>query len=137
MRGISPKAVLLATLAVFGIDFLSSIVLMGIFASAPFEGTDEQVRAVFAQLNQDRGFLTAAMILGTASTVLGGYIVARLAQSVPYFNALAFAVVGIVLGALMSGDLPVWFTVVGLTLSVPAALLGAHLYKRRDSTDAG
>ena len=136
MRGISPKAVLLATLAVFGIDFVSALGLVGVYG-IPLDGTDEELRAAVLALNQNRGFLTALLLLGTASTVVGGYIVARLAQSVPYFNALAFATLGIVLNALMSGDLPTWFVGVGLAVTIPAALLGAYVYKRQHSTGAG
>lgn len=130
MRGISVKAIILATLAVFGIDFVSGMVLMGVFGELPANATEEQVRTAAAALAGNPSYLRAALILGTASTVVGGYLVTRLAHSVPYFNALAFGVLGVVLGASVPTDLPTWFTVVGLGLTIPAAILGAYLSKR-------
>ena len=133
MWGISIKAVVLASLAVIGIDIVSGIVLAAVFGgpSLSAEMTDEQLREAAAAMAQQPGYLTAALILGTASTVLGGYLAARLARTVPYFNALAFGVLGAVLGLLTSSELPTWFRVVGLGLTVPAALVGAYLAKRQ------
>jgi hypothetical protein len=130
MRGINIKAILLATLAVFGIDFVSAMVLMAVFGDVPANATEEQVRTAVAALSGSSGYLRAALVLGTASTIVGGYLVTRLARSVPYFNALAFGVVGIVLGLLMPTELPTWFAVVALGLTIPAAIFGAYLGKR-------
>ena len=133
MSGISIKAVLLATLAVFGIDFVSGMVLTSIFSGPMTNATEEQMRAAADALLQDQGYLVGALILGTASTIVGGYLTARLADSVPYFNALAFGALGILLGVLLSPELPTWFKVVGFGLNIPAALAGAYLCKRRAS----
>lgn len=130
MRSISLKAILLATLAMFGIDIVSGMVLMGVFGELPPNATDEQVRMAAAELTRNPGYLKAGLILGTASTVLGGYLVTRLAHSVPYFNALAFGALALLLGMLLPNDLPTWASVVGFGLTVPAALLGAYLGKR-------
>jgi hypothetical protein len=131
MRGISIRAIALATLAVFGIDFLSGMVLVGVFGGPPMNATEEQIRAAVAALNANSNYLLAALVLGTASTVIGGYLTARLARSVPYFNAFAFGALAVLLGIPMSADLPTWFRVVGLGLTIPAALLGGYLSKRR------
>jgi hypothetical protein len=130
MRSIDIKAVVLATLAVFGIDFFSGVMLFAVFAEVPLNATQEQVQAASLALNRNGDYLTAALVLGTASTVLGGYLVARMARSVPYFNALAFGVLGVVLALLLSRDLPLWFMIVGFGLTLPAALFGAYLMKR-------
>ena len=72
------RAVVLATLAVFGIDFITGIVLFSIFSSDQItNASDEQVRAAAVALARDPGYLRAALILGTASTVVGGFLVAR------------------------------------------------------------
>ena len=71
------------------------------------------------------------LIFSTASTVLGGYLAARLARAVPYFNALAFGVLGLVLSVLTVPDVPTWFKVLGFGLTLPAALLGGHIAKVR------
>jgi hypothetical protein len=137
MRGLSLKAVLLATLAVFGVDIVSGIVLAAIFDAPALttDMTDEQRSAAVAALIEDRGYLTGVLILGTASTVLGGYLTARLAGGLPYFNALAFGALGVLLGALTSAGLPVWFRVLGLGSTIPAALVGAYLWKRQLGAD--
>ena len=136
MHNISVRAVILASLAVFGIDIISGFVLINLFGGPTFGSgmTEEQVRTALQVLFQDSRYLTLALICGTASTVLGGYLAARLARAVPYFNALAFGVLGLTVSALTSGDLPMWFKVMGFGLTLPAALLGGHIAKVRMQT---
>ncbi|MBL8267597.1 hypothetical protein [Steroidobacter sp.] len=131
MPSISIRAVILASLAVLGVDILSGMVLTQMFGGPSFDSglTDEQIRSAYQVLLQDVRYLTFGLILGTASTVLGGYLAARLARNMPYFNALAFGVLGLLISTIGSGDLPTWFKVVGLLLTLPAALLGGHFAK--------
>jgi hypothetical protein len=130
MPPINIKAVVLASLAVFGVDIVSSMLLFDAFGGPDLSNmTEEQVRAALLVMFQDTRYLTIALILGTASTVLGGYLAARLAHSMPYFNALAFGVLGLVMSLFTSSDLPVWFKVLGLGLTLPAALAGGHMAK--------
>jgi CBS domain containing-hemolysin-like protein len=133
MSEINLKALALATLAVFGIDIISGMMLMAVFGGHAMDQgmTDEQVRAALAVMNQNQGYLISALILGTASTVVGGYLAARLARTVPYFNALAFGALGLVVSALTSEDLPTWFKVLGFGLTLPAALFGGHVAKQQ------
>ncbi len=130
MRNIDIRAIVLATLAVFGIDFVTGIVLFSVFTDQITNASDEQVRAAAAALATDPGYLRAALILGTASTVVGGFLVARLARQIPFFNALAYGVLGMVLSTLTTGELPTWFRVVGIGLTVPASLVGAYFGRR-------
>jgi hypothetical protein len=136
MQGISIKAVVLASLAVLGVDIMSTTLLTLLFGGPGFgsELSDEQIRSATQVLYQDVRFLTLGLILGTASTVLGGYLAARLARTVPYFNALAFGVLGLLISLIGTGDLPGWFIVIGLLLTLPAALLGGHIAKLRMSS---
>lgn len=131
MPNISIRAVVLASLAVLGVDIVSSILLTQMFGGPGFGSgmSEEQMRSAYRVLLQDARYLTFGLILGTASTVLGGYLAARLAHSVPYFNALAFGVLGLILSMIGTGELPTWFKVIGLLLTLPAALLGGHLAK--------
>lgn len=131
MQGISIKAVVLASLAVLGVDLMSSIVLTQMFGGPGFGSglSEEQLRAAAQVLYQDVRYLTLGLILGTMSTVLGGYLAARLARAVPYFNALAFGVLGLLISLIGSSELPLWFNIVGLLLTLPAALLGGHIAK--------
>jgi hypothetical protein len=128
---ISIRAVILASLAVLGVDIMSSLLLTQVFGGPGFDSglSDEQIRAAYQVLLQDVRYLTLGLILGTASTVLGGYLAARLARNMPYWNALAFGVLGLLISTIGSGDLPVWFKALGLLMTLPAALLGGHLAK--------
>jgi CBS domain containing-hemolysin-like protein len=131
MRGIDIKAIVLATLAVFGIDFASSLALVAVFGEPLVNATDEQSEAAMRALAQNPSYLKAAIVLGTASSIVGGYLVARLAANLPYFNALAFGLLSTLLGALLSVELPAWSRIIGLSLTIPAALLGAYISKRQ------
>ncbi len=135
MPNISIRAVMLATLAVLGIDIVTGMVLTQMFGGPGLDSglTQDEIRRAYQVLMQDVRYLTLGMIFGTASTVLGGYLAARLARSMPYFNALAFGVLGMLISMIGTGDLPTWFKVVGLLLSLPAAVLGGHLAKLRMS----
>ena len=89
-------------------------------SSSPEEAVTEPLRTTLLRT------VGIALILGTASTVVGGFLVARIARSIPYFNALAYGGLGMVLSTLTTGELPTWFRAVGIGLTVPASLLGAY-----------
>ncbi|HKS54219.1 MAG TPA: hypothetical protein VJS12_02975 [Steroidobacteraceae bacterium] len=129
MSSIDIRAILLATLAVFGIDFFSSWMLFAAYGG-PMSGTQEQVKSAVEAMTREPGYLRAVLVLGTASTIVGGWLVARIARRIPYFNALAYGLLSVVLSALLSDDLPTWVRVVGIALTLPAALLGAYFGKR-------
>jgi hypothetical protein len=92
---------------------------------------DRQVtRCVWCRATQP--YLLANLLLGTFSTVLGGYIAARIAKSLPLFNACAVGVVGIAAAILLGGqsDSPWWFNAVGYLTTIPAAIVGGWLARR-------
>lgn len=132
MHGINLRAILLASLAVFGVDIVWTFLLVSLFGGPAFDAsrTDQQIEVAMQALLQDRRYLSCALILGTSSTVLGGFLAARLARTVPYFNALAFGVLGLIFSVFATGDVPTWFKIIGFGLTVPAALLGGHLAKQ-------
>lgn len=83
-------------------------------------------------LQSSTGFMVAAYGLGLACSVLGGYICARFANQNEYANGLAVGIIGVISGELMSGgSSEPWMHVLGL-LTIPAALLGAHIKMWRD-----
>lgn len=138
MPNISIRAVILATLAVLGIDILSGTALTQMFGG-PGWGTElskEEIRRAYQVLMQDVRYVALGLLLGTASTVLGGYLAARLARSMPYYNALAFGVLGILVNLIGSGEVPAWVNIVALGLALPAALLGGHIAKLQMSRPA-
>jgi len=138
MQNISIRAVILATLAVLGIDIVSSMVLTQMFGGPSWGPglSREEIQRAYQVLMQDVRYLTLGLIFGTATTVLGGYLAARLARSTPYYNALAFGVLGILISTIGAGSLPTWVKVIGLGLSLPAAVLGGHIAKLRMSRPA-
>lgn len=133
MHNINIRAVIMASLAVFGVDIVSSFILIYLFGGPTFGSgmSEEEIRSALQVLFQDVRYLALALISGTASTVLGGYLAARLARAVPYFNALAFGVLGLTVSMLLGGDFPTWFKVMAFGITLPAALLGGHIAKLR------
>lgn len=129
MQSISIKAVLLATLAVFGIDMVSGLILIKAFNGPAFDASPAEIEAGLAALNRNGGYLFAALVFGTASTAVGGFLTARLAPTLPFYNALVFGIVNLILGLPFSTGLPTWFRVVGFGLLIPAALAGAYWSK--------
>ncbi len=132
MTRFDPKAIMIAMLLSLALDVVGGMVLLALFG----DGLDpnlppEQLNAAILVVLQGTGFLLASLVYGTATTVLGGYIAARLARAYPYFNALAVGVLGIVLGLLLSSGAPWWLDALGYLTAVPAALLGGHLALRR------
>jgi hypothetical protein len=70
------------------------------------------------------------MMFGTATTIGGGYLAARLAKQIPYYHGLAMGVLGIVYILVgWNGDLG-WLNVLALLITIPASLYGAHLAKK-------
>ncbi|HEY0820562.1 MAG TPA: hypothetical protein VGD46_17375 [Rhizobacter sp.] len=132
MNRFDPKAIIVAMLLSLALDVVGSIALVAGFGVEVSEGmTQEEVNAAVQAVTTTGGFLFAALLYGTATTVFGGFVAARLARSHPYFNALAVGVLGVVLGVLLGGEAPFWFEALAFLVSVPAALAGGHLALRR------
>lgn len=128
MRSIDVKAILIAIGATLSLDLLLTVVLTSAVLSpqAAFDLQTSQVDALLA----DRTFLIWSLILGTFSTIVGGFLAARFARGLPYYHSLIYGIFGLVFSALTSEGLPRWYTAVGFTVLIPAALLGGHLAKR-------
>jgi hypothetical protein len=135
MNGISPKAVLIATVATLGLDIIGGIMLTAVLGGEFFrpDMSQQQIEAAARALAASKPFLLSSFVLGTLTTVLGGYLAARMAEVVPYWNALAFGVVGLVVSAFTARGLPLWFIVPAFLISLPAAVLGGHIAKLRPS----
>jgi hypothetical protein len=132
VRALSVKALLLAIGVTLLLDLISGVVIM-IAAGAPVSPgmTEQQISDAAAAFLNAPGVLVQSVVLGTLSTVVGGYIAARIGSDAPYWNAGAFGVFGILLGALLGYDLPLWFNAIGFALAVPSALLGGWLAARK------
>jgi hypothetical protein len=75
-------------------------------------------------------FLMSRVVLGTLTTVGGGYLAARLAKTYPYYNGLGVGLIGLIFCILQWGD-PLWLNFFALVMTLPASIYGAHLAKSR------
>lgn len=132
MNRVSPKALLTSLAVMLALDTLGGMILTIFFASQSIREntTPEQTRAAVEAMNQSTGFLLSALAYGTVTTIFGGYLAARIAKRLPYFNAAALGLASAAIGILLSGNSPLWFNIVGFFVTLPAALFGGHLSKR-------
>ena len=132
MKGVNYRAVVIAVIASLGLDLVAAVTLAAFLGDVPSgpEVTKEQREVAVAALIASQSYQLASLVLGTLSTIIGGYLAARMARSLPYMNSFAFGLVGIVISAISAGDMPLWFNIVGFTILLPAALFGGHLAKR-------
>lgn len=90
---------------------------------------------VEGQALTDTGILVWFIALGSALSVLAGYLTARLAPEKPMRLVWILAVIQLALGLyfeLTYWDLmPVWYHLAFLALVVPMTVLGGRLYGRR------
>jgi hypothetical protein len=133
MNRVSPKAVLISLAAMLALDTVGSVVLTFLFTTraSQVNMAPQQTPAALDAMVQSNGFLLSAFAYGTITTILGGYLVARLAKGYPYFNAGVFGVACLALTVLLSGGSPLWFNAICFLVTLPAALYGGHLARRR------
>lgn len=132
MTRFDPKAIIIAMLLSLALDVVGGVALVVSFGlQVTAQMTPEETQAAIEAITHTDGFIFASLLWGTATTVFGGFVAARVARSHPYFNALAVGVLGIVLGLLMGGQAPFWFDALAFLVSVPAAVAGGHIALRR------
>jgi hypothetical protein len=133
MTRFDPKAIAIAMLLALVLDVVGAVFFQTVFGGELREGmSSEQVKAVIEAMQQNTGYLLASLAYGTATTVFGGYVAARLARAYPYFNALAVGVIGIALSLMLTSVTPGWFDALAYLITLPAAVLGGHLGRRRN-----
>lgn len=140
VKGFNIKAIVIGALGMLMLDVMTGIVSFVVFSgdALPAGATQDEIRAVAEVVAQSDGYLLVGLVLGTFSTVLGGYVAARVAKNLPLLNACAVGVVGIAVGALIGGqgESPWWFDAIGYLSTVPAAIVGGFLGKRAMKTGA-
>jgi hypothetical protein len=135
---ISFKSIAIAFTAELGVDFLISSLVFGFFAGDALKPgmTEVEFQEVARQVMATTAYVPWMVLLGTATTVGGAYLAARLARRIPYYHGLAMGIVG-VLFILVTWDSEIgWMNVLGLLVTIPAALYGAHLAKKRMPTES-
>ncbi len=134
MKRFSVKAIALGALVMIALDLLTGVVSYMVFGGDALKpgATPEEIQTMAELLQQNEGYLLTALVFGIATTVLGGYVTARLARQLPLLNACALGIVGVGLGLLLSGpaDSPPWFDAIGYIAIVPAAIFGGYLGRR-------
>ncbi|HEX6397580.1 MAG TPA: hypothetical protein VFZ95_09165 [Steroidobacteraceae bacterium] len=129
---LSFKAIAIAFAAELGVDSFISLFVFGAFAGDSLKQgmTDAEFQEVARQVTQTTTYVPWMMMFGTATTVGGGYLAARLARNIPYYHGLAMGILGI-LFILVTWDGGLgWMNFLGLLVTVPASLYGAHLAKK-------
>ena len=136
MHRIDLKAVLLAFAAEFALDMLVVRILVMIFGSELFVPgmSEDEVQKVIEAIAANGTYQLTAFACGMATTILGGYLAARLAKGFPYYNGLAIGVVSVVFVLIFGSGGPLWMLIIGVLLTIPASIYGAHIASKRTPT---
>jgi hypothetical protein len=126
---------IIAVVAAFGAEMIAdqiigAIVVMVLAAdTVKPHMTEAAIQEALKVVTQTPAFLAATMILGTATTVGGGYLAARIARKFPYYNGLAIGIVGLTLQLYYWRLNPLWMNIIAALTVIPMSIFGAHLAK--------
>ncbi len=131
-EGVRPKAVLFGIVADIGATFIAMMLITNFIGMQL--GSENLSQAELMQLIEEAlqqpPYLLVGGILGLLATALGGYVAARAAEVAPLLNAACVGLFDVVLGLFLIGSSPLWFSVIGLLLTLPAAIAGGVLFRR-------
>lgn len=133
-RGIDVKAVILgiaADLAATFVAMMAVITFLGI-GEGINDLPDEEARQLIDSAFKEPKYLLLGGLLGLLGTVVGGYVAAKFSDAAPLLNAACVGLFGVVLGIFFIGDSPLWFAVIGIVLTLPAAIAGGILWRNRN-----
>ena len=134
---ISLKAIAIAFAAELGVDFCLSMFVFGFFVGDELKPgmTDSEFEELARHVTQTTAYVPWMMLLGTATTVGGAYLAARLAKNIPYYHGLAMGIVGVVyiLALWEAGGGAIQYF--GLLSTIPLSILGAHFARKSISPD--
>lgn len=135
MKGINIKGVIVANVVVVALDFAVGAV-MGVVMLLPQlrAGMNEsEIMALADSITTSTPTLVSSLIIGTATTMLGGYVAASMAKSNRYLNAGTVGAAGVLLGFCFLRYYPLWFNISGMLMAFPAALAGGHLAREKEN----
>lgn len=132
MRYLSLKAIALGTALMLTLNMLFSLILFLVYASTNLATGPSQAALISAKaaLSQDNLYLMAGLVLGSIASIFGGFVTARISKSLPYFNCLTVAVLGLLAQAIFddgSAGSPVWDFIIQCLIIAPGVLTGAVL----------
>jgi hypothetical protein len=128
--GIRPKAILIGIVADIGATYLAMAILMVSIGGGTRDLSEEDARQLIETTFQQAPYLLLSGALGLLATALGGFVAAKVATVAPLLNAACVGLFDLVFGILLSGDAPLWFSVIALLLTLPAAITGGVLWRR-------
>lgn len=107
----------------------TAIASVFLFAAA---GIDPGDATAVERLRESMPWLLAGLPVGLFFTVLGGYVAAFLARGAELNHAFLVGIASAITGALSSiaAPPPLWFLLVALALTVPAAMAGGYVCAR-------
>ncbi len=129
---LSYRAIAIAFAAELVADFAISMFVFRFFAGdllSPDMAEDE-FDTVVRKVMATTAYVPWMMVFGTATTVGGAYLAARIAKRIPYYHGLAMGIVGMLYIVITWDGGLVWPNVLGLLITIPASLFGAHLARR-------
>ena len=132
------KAIVAGTVTMLILDILVSVILFLLYSTSTLASGPSQAALLEAKLSlaQDSGYLMVGLLLGTLTTVLGGYLAARIAKTLPLYNGLAVGVLGLFAGIFLGGgteESPWWYLTIGYLSVIPSALVGAWFAQKKSN----
>ena len=132
MPRIDIRAIVVAFTAEIAADFVIGSMLLLHFAGDLLKNdmSKEEIEKVSRIVYDTTAFLPWMLVFGTATTLGGAYLAARIARRIPYYHGLVMGIVGIVFSLLLWSPGATWLNYLGLVMTIPVSLYGAHLAKK-------
>lgn len=129
---ISFRAIAIAFAAELAADFVISLFVFRYFAGDLLtpDLAEGEFDAVVSKVIATTAFVPWMMVFGTATTVGGAWLAARIAKRIPYYHGLAIGIVGMLYIVLTWNSELLWPNILALVVTIPASLYGAHLARR-------
>ena len=139
MPDLSIKALVLAFTAEFIADQVIRTLAFAMFAQGMVtpDMSDADLAKVRQTVFDTTQYIPWMMVFGTATTVGGAWLAARIARRIPYYHGLAMGVLGVLFILTFWPVDAGWLDWLGLVVTIPLAIYGAHLAKDRVAPGPG